>query len=109
MPQGFGRARRWVRRSSRQVEGAQMLALTSSAHEAIEGILGAASIPASAGLRIAPSAGVDAPLGELQLTVAAVAAGGGQGDAREGGRGVVGRGAPRILDGQGGGGGRSGG
>ena len=75
-----------------------MLALTSSAHEAIEGILGAASIPASAGLRIAPSAGVDAPLGELQLTVAAVPAEADQVIDEEGARVFVDEAAAEFLD-----------
>ena len=51
-----------------------MLVLTNSAHEAIERILSATSIPAGAGLRIAPTVGGDAPVDQLQLTLAQVPA-----------------------------------
>jgi Fe-S cluster assembly iron-binding protein IscA len=76
-----------------------MLALTSNAHEAIEGILSAASIPAGAGLRIAPPAGVDAaPGGQLQLTVAAVPAEADQVIDEEGARVFVDEEAADFLD-----------
>lgn len=52
-----------------------MLTLTSDAQQAIEGVLSATSIPAGAGLRIAPPAGVDAAeSGQLQVTIAKVPA-----------------------------------
>jgi Fe-S cluster assembly iron-binding protein IscA len=48
-----------------------MLALTSNAQEAIEGLLSASSIPEGAGVRIAPPADADdTRLGQLQITVA---------------------------------------
>jgi iron-sulfur cluster assembly protein len=52
-----------------------MLALTTEAQEAIEGLLSASSTPPSAGVRIAPPADAGAPgSGELQITVAKVPA-----------------------------------
>lgn len=48
-----------------------MLALTSNAQEAIEGLLSASSIPDGAGVRIAPPADVDhGAVDQLRITVA---------------------------------------
>jgi Fe-S cluster assembly iron-binding protein IscA len=75
-----------------------MLALTSNAHEAIEGILSANSIPEGAGLRIASPPGDDAPVGQLQLTVAAVPAEADQVIDDEGARVFVDEAAAEFLD-----------
>ena len=50
-----------------------MLALTSNAQEAIQGVLSDRGVPDGAGLRIAPPADVDGgPSGQLELTIATV-------------------------------------
>ena len=75
-----------------------MLALTSNAHEAIEGILSGTRVPAHAGVRIAPPVGVDTPLDQLQLTVAAVPAEADQVIDEEGARVFVDEHAAEFLD-----------
>ena len=76
-----------------------MLALTSDAQEAIEGVLSASSIPTGAGLRIAPPDGADAVTsGELQVTIAPAPAEADQVIDEGGARVFVDEGAVEFLD-----------
>ena len=76
-----------------------MLALTSDAQQAIEGVLSATGIPAGAGLRIAPPAEVDAAgSAQLEVTIAAVPAEGDQVIGELGARVFVDEAAAEFLD-----------
>jgi iron-sulfur cluster assembly protein len=76
-----------------------MLALTSDAQQAIEGVLSATSIPDGAGLRIAPPVGDDAAASdELQVTIAQVPAEADQVIDADGARVFVDEAAVEFLD-----------